>query len=196
MTRWVAASEMAGRGFDRRAALGRGAALAAAGLGLLQHRRAFAQAPGSTGPVPSSVPALGSRLELPGAALLDGRVLPASHWAGKIVVVELWASWCPFCTRQNPHLDALHRAHRDQGLEVLGLSIDRDPEAARRYMAERGYVFHAAMDDEPWRAALGRPKGLPIVWVVDRQSRLVKVEVGEMFPEDIAGIALLLDTNQ
>ncbi|HRO59777.1 MAG TPA: TlpA disulfide reductase family protein [Burkholderiaceae bacterium] len=184
---------MAATDFGRRAVLGRGAACAA-GFGLLQAGRgAFAQASGSAPAMKPAVPEIGSRIALPEVTLLDGRVLPPSHWDGKLLVVELWASWCPFCARQNPHLDALHRAHSNRGLEVLGLSIDRDSDAARRYMADNGYVFHAAMDDERWRAALGRPRGLPIVWVVDRQSRLAKLEIGEMFPEDIAEIALLLD---
>ncbi len=184
---------MATTDFGRRTVLGRGAACAAA-VGLLQAAPGtFAQATGSAPTAKPAAPGLGSRIVLPEARLLDGSVLPASHWDGKILVVELWASWCPFCARQNPHLDALHRAHGDRGLEVLALSIDRDPDAARRYMAEHGYAFHAAMDDDAWRAALGRPRGLPIVWVVDRQSRLVKLEIGEMFPEDIAELALLLD---
>jgi thiol-disulfide isomerase/thioredoxin len=139
-----------------------------------------------------AAPAIGSAVSLPAARLLDGTELPASHWKGKVVVIELWATWCPFCARQNPHLDKLHRANRERGLEVIGLSIDRDPEAVKKYMAERGYQFHVAMFDESWRAAIGRPKGLPIVWVVDRDGKLVKLEIGELFPEDIAEYAQLI----
>ena len=140
---------------------------------------------GGAGAVRSAPPALGARIELPAVRLLDGRELPPAHWRGKVVVIELWASWCPFCQRQNPHLDRLHRAHAGSGLEVLALSIDRSPEDARRYMREHGYAFHAAMFDARWQAALGRPKGLPIVWVIGRDGKLAQIEVGEMFPEDI-----------
>ena len=104
-------------------------------------------------------------------------------------MVELWASWCPFCKRQNPHLDRLHRAHAASGLEVLALSIDRRPEDAQQYMREHGYAFHAAMFDPRWQAAIGRPKGLPIVWVIGRDARLRQLEIGEMFPEDIEELA-------
>ena len=45
-------------------------------------------------------------------SLLDGGTLTARDLARKHVVVELWASWCPFCARQNPHLQALHEATR------------------------------------------------------------------------------------
>jgi thiol-disulfide isomerase/thioredoxin len=57
--------------------------------------------------------------------LLDGRVLAARDLARKHVVVELWASWCPFCARQNPHLQKLHDATRGGDLQVLTFTIDK-----------------------------------------------------------------------
>ncbi len=134
-------------------------------------------------------PAIGTRIDLPPVRLLDGREIEPSYWRGKVLVVELWATWCPFCARQNPEIDKLHRAHAASGLEVLGLSIDRNADEARKYLRERGYAFHAAMLDAKWEATLGRPKGLPIVWVVGRSGRLEQVEIGEMFPEDVADLA-------
>ena len=174
---------------NRRDCLGWLAGAATAGVSVGWPELASAQAAEAAG---RAAPALGSRIELPSARLIDGRELPASHWQGKVVVIELWATWCPFCARQNPHLDKLHRAYRDRGLEVIALSIDRNPEVARRYIEERGYAFHAAMFDERWQAAIGRPKGLPIVWVVGRDSKLARLEIGELFPEDIEDFSTLL----
>jgi thiol-disulfide isomerase/thioredoxin len=55
-------------------------------------------------------------------ALLDGRTLEANRLDGK-VVVQFWASWCPFCAKQNPHLQRLHERH-GRDLQVLTFSID------------------------------------------------------------------------
>jgi thiol-disulfide isomerase/thioredoxin len=140
-------------------------------------------------PAAKAAPPIGTRIELPTVRLLDGREIDAGYWRGKVLVVELWATWCPFCGRQNPELDKLHRGQVAAGLEVLGLSIDRKLDDARRYMREHDYAFHAAMLDSKWEAALGRPRGLPIVWVIGRSGRLEQLEVGEMFPEDVAGLA-------
>ncbi|RPH65307.1 MAG: TlpA family protein disulfide reductase [Burkholderiales bacterium] len=137
----------------------------------------------------SAPPPIGTRITLPPVRLVDGRELPASYWRDKVVVIVLWATWCPFCKRQNPHLDRLHRKHAGSGLEVLALSIDRSAEDAQRYLREHGLAFHAAMFDRRWQAAIGRPKGLPIVWVVGRDAQLKQVEIGEMFPEDIEELA-------
>jgi thiol-disulfide isomerase/thioredoxin len=51
-------------------------------------------------------PEVGDVIHLPDVKLLDGRTVPASQWAGKPLVVEIWASWCPFCALQNPRLQA------------------------------------------------------------------------------------------
>ena len=63
-------------------------------------------------------------------ALLDGRVLKASELTGRTVVVEFWASWCPFCARQNPLLEKLHRELGPQGVVFLGINIDREQKNA------------------------------------------------------------------
>lgn len=138
------------------------------------------------------IPPLGTPVALPDAVALDGTKLPATRWKGKVLVIELWASWCPFCARQNPLLDALHRRHAGQGLEVLALSIDRRPEDASKYLRERGYAFNAAMFDAHWRAVLGQSKAIPFVWVVARDGKLAYTEAREMFPEDVEGLARFL----
>lgn len=137
----------------------------------------------------TQAPPLGAKIDLPAARLLDGSEIAPEYWRDKVLVVELWATWCPFCARQNPEIDRLHREHAGTGLEVLALSIDRSDQEASRYLRERGYAFHAAMFDTNWRNALGRPKGLPIVWVIGRSGRLEQLEIGEMFPEDVAQLA-------
>jgi thiol-disulfide isomerase/thioredoxin len=121
--------------------------------------------------------------------LLDGRVLPATALEGRVVVVETWASWCPFCARQNPHFQELYAAHAGRGLEFLTFSIDRDPAKARAYMAEHRYTFPAAMATARSEKWFGPRRGLPEVHVVDRAGRIVFMEAQEMFPEDVRALA-------
>lgn len=130
---------------------------------------------------------VGDRVDWRDVTLLDGTTLPASLLEiGPPVVVEIWASWCPFCKRQNPHLQALAERHRGT-LTVLALSIDKDPDKARAYLKEHGYSFAAAIagaDTERW---FGKREGLPEIYVVDG-GRIVFREIGEMFPEDVAAL--------
>jgi len=83
----------------------------------------------------------GDAVALPPLTLLDGRLLDSATLRGKVVVLEFWASWCPFCTRGNPRIEALYRAHRSRGLEVLAISIDKTQKAAADYLKSRGYTF-------------------------------------------------------
>lgn len=141
--------------------------------------------------VPAAAGALGvgERVVWRDVQLLDGTMLPVARLAGRPVVVELWASWCPFCKLQNPRLEALWRAHGGRGLEVLTFSIDKDPAAARAYLAQHGYTFPAAMADAETLRTFGARRGLPLLYVVDAGGRVVQFEAGEMLEEDVRALA-------
>jgi thiol-disulfide isomerase/thioredoxin len=132
---------------------------------------------------------VGDRIAWRDVVLLDGVSLPASRLQGRVVVVEFWASWCPFCARQNPHLEALHRKMGEHGLEILTFSIDKDPAKARAYLAGNGYTFRAALADTQTLRQFDLRKGLPVLFVVDATGRVVRREVGEMFPEELQALA-------
>ena len=142
---------------------------------------------GSLGPALAA--AVGNRVDWRDVTLLDGRTLPASALAGRVVVVEIWASWCPFCARQNPLLQQLHEAKGGRGLEFLTFSIDREPAQARAYMAKHKYTFPAAMATAQSDKWFGPREGLPELYVVDRDGGIVFREAGEMFPEDMQALA-------
>ena len=172
--------------FKRRNLLQTAAALASpalAGLGLP------AWAKGGESPLPK----LGSSLALPPVALLDGSAWKPADVGGKTLVVYWWASWCPFCAVQSPHIEALWRAQKAKGLEVLALSIDKQPAAAAAYMKAKGYSFPAGMLTPEVAKRLPKPAGLPVVVVLKvsadgRDGKVVFAESGEMFPEDVEGL--------
>ena len=140
------------------------------------------------------LPVTGSVLRLPDIRLLDGRLWSPSGLQGKGLVVYWWASWCPFCAVQSPHIEALWRAQKANGLEVLALSIDKQPAHANAYIKTKGYSFPAGMLTPQVAKMLPKPRGLPVVVVVKingqdgRSGKVVFAEGGEMFPEDIEGL--------
>ena len=104
------------------------------------------------------------------------------------------ASWCPFCEVQSPDIEALWRAQKGNGLQVLALSIDKQEGAAIAYIKSKGYSFPAGRVTPDVAKMLPKPKGLPVVVVrkMDkakrREGKVVFAEGGEMFPEDIEGL--------
>ena len=152
--------------------------LALAGVLLISAATARAQGAGE----------VGSAVQWRDVALLDGRTLKASELIGNAVVVQIWASWCPFCAAQNLHVQKLHDAHKDRGLKVLAFSIDQTEQAAKDYLAKRGYTFNVAMRNADVDRWFGRNRTLPETYVVDTKGKVVFVHRGEMFPEDIAAL--------
>ena len=151
---------------------------------------AFALAAGLVSAASTAAAAeVGDVIALPMVQLLDGRSVPPSQWAGKPLVIEVWASWCPFCALQNPRLQALYERTHDAGLQVLTISIDKEPKVAVDYLKQRGYTFPATMDSPALRNALGPRKGLPELYVLDGHGRVVQKELGEMLDDDVAALA-------
>ena len=131
---------------------------------------------------------VGSIVRWRDVTLLDGRTLRADELRNAAVVVQIWASWCPFCNAQNPHVQKVHDAHKNQGLIVLAFSIDQTEQAAKDYLAKRGYTFNVAMRNDDVDRWFGRNRTLPETYVVDASGKVVFVHRGEMFPEDIAAL--------
>ena len=173
----------------RRALLG---ATALAGLAPWSASRAQAPSPAAEEAQAPGLPPLGSALAVPRIARLDGPVFEPAQAAGRPLLVYWWASTCPFCALQSPAMEALWRAQRERGLQMLALSIDRRPEDAAAYLRKKGYTFPAAWTSAEWRRSFPKPKGLPITLLRDRGGKLVLAEKGQMFDEDVAGIASLL----
>lgn len=73
------------------------------------------------------------------------RFTPAS-FQGHYVLVDFWASWCPDCVREMPNLHQAYARYKDKGLELLSLSLDRQPEHISRYRAQAGSPM-------PWKHA-------------------------------------------
>lgn len=121
--------------------------------------------------------------------LVDGRTVRAADLRRQTVVVEVWATWCPFCKKQNPHVQALHESTGGKGLFVLTFALDKDEAAAAAYLRRYGYTFAAAPYTAQVERWFGRRRGLPEVYVVDANGRIVLREEGEMFPEDVAALA-------
>jgi thiol-disulfide isomerase/thioredoxin len=155
---------------------------------------ARAQHPPAAAPAASA--ASNGPVAWPTIELLDGTVWSPESWRGQAGVLLIWATWCPFCVRHNPHVDALHRAAQAAGrpLRVLAASLDRDPELVRRYVRERGYGFPVTMGAEALRARFELRRVTPTTVTFDRRGRLLQRIPGEMFEDDVMALMALADT--
>lgn len=139
-----------------------------------------------------ALPALGAELVVPPIRLLDGTLFDATQRAGQPLLVYWWSSTCPFCALQSPSMEKLWQSQRGKGLQMLALSIDRQPAAASTYLKQKGYSFPAAWASPEWRKTFPKPRGLPITLLRGSHGRVLLAERGQMFAEDVQAIAELL----
>lgn len=138
------------------------------------------------------LPVLGSVLNVPPIGLLAGGAFDPLASRGRALLVYWWSSTCPFCALQSPAMEVFWRAHHTGGLQMLALSIDKEPQDAKAYLAKKGYSFPAAWASPGWRNAYPNPKGLPITLLAGADGRLKVAERGQLFAEDIEAMAQFL----
>jgi thiol-disulfide isomerase/thioredoxin len=136
-------------------------------------------------PSPAQALNVGDTLKLGSITLMDGKVLTAADLAGKHVVLQIWASWCPYCHRQNLNLIQLARDTKGGNLVVLGVSIDKDPKAAAQYVQKHGLNFPVAMITPELDRAIGKRKGIPELYVLDPKGKVLQKDFGEMIDLDV-----------
>ncbi|MHB1145011.1 MAG: TlpA family protein disulfide reductase [Thiobacillus sp.] len=104
--------------------------------------------------------------------LPDGRVLSSDALKGKVVLVNFWATWCPYCRKEKPVIDAFWKDTRDRGFEVVSISIDDSPEKIAAWMQDKGYAFMAAPTNASVAAAFGKVSSVPTSFIVDAEGRI------------------------
>ena len=131
------------------------------------------------------LPAVGAPLPVPGLSLFDGSTLKADQANGQVLVVYWWSSTCPFCALQSPEMQKLWLAHKDRGLQMLGLSVDRKPADAVAYWQKKGYTFPSGWVTPEVQRVLPKPRGLPVTLVRGRNGQVLQAERGQMFAEEV-----------
>lgn len=109
---------------------------------------------------------------------LDGTAVRLADLRGRTVVIDFWATWCPPCEFQIPILNEIYQAHRADGVEVLGISVDTEgPDAVRAYVEEHGARYPILLGTEALARQFGAP-GFPSLVVVAPDGTFGEVHVG------------------
>jgi peroxiredoxin len=156
----------------------------------------------SCGPVADS-PGTHGKIEAPdmNLAFLDGSVARLADLEGKVVLLNFWATWCPPCRQELPHFEALHQAYKDQGLAVIGVSMDQaGADYVLKFAQDAGLSYPIAMGpfekmekiwseveeiptvqgfgDEPAALSNGSVQMMPTTFVIDRSGKIFRKHVG------------------
>jgi thiol-disulfide isomerase/thioredoxin len=127
----------------------------------------LAALPAAAGPVGSSLPTV------------DGGKLSLSEFRGRVVVLDFFATWCGPCRAAMPKLEELHQQYQDQGLSVIGYSVDKGGRAAvKRFISKLGVTFPVVLGSVEAAQELAPVRYLPTTLVIDPQGKIIQRFVG------------------
>lgn len=119
-----------------------------------------------------------------------GQVHRSADLAGKIVVLDFWATWCVPCHRMMPELQKLHEDFGKHGVVVIGISTSEHGGDPARLMKDRGYSYRVLLNGETVSDAF-RVVGMPVVYVIGRDGRIAHADVGADEESEAARRALI-----
>jgi thiol-disulfide isomerase/thioredoxin len=99
-----------------------------------------------------------------------GAAVSLAQERGKIVVMNLWASWCPPCRAEMPDLQRLANAYAARGVVVIGVNEGESPERARAFARSLGIAFPVWIDDQTRYGRAYAALGMPTTIVLDRDG--------------------------
>jgi len=119
--------------------------------------------------------------------LPEGGSAQIADYRGGWLLINFWASWCDPCRDEAPALEEFWRAHRDEGVTVLGVNLDDASDDAHQFIREFGLTYPQLRDGDgrDWRDDYGMT-GFPESFLVDPQGRLTVIRRGPVDPEVLA----------
>lgn len=113
---------------------------------------------------------------------LDGNPLKIADYKGKVVLVNLWATWCGPCRGEMPHFIEMQNKYRDQGFEVIGLDVDEESvEEINAFAKEMKLNYKLGYADQKMVSAfikITKLQGIPQTLLINREGQLIGVFSG------------------
>ena len=133
---------------------------------------------------PSAVVRVGQAAPEIAGTTLDGQPFTLSSLRGRPVVVNFWASWCGPCRDEFPMFRAQLAAHAGDGLAILGVVYEDDPELARAFVTEFEIGWPSVLDPDARLAAAYRVVAPPQSYFIDREGIVRSIQIGEVREAD------------
>lgn len=121
---------------------------------------------------------------------LDGEETSLYAYEGKIILLNFWATWCPYCVNEMPLLDALDK--RDD-VVVLAVDVGEDQDTVNKYLEDSGYGFQVFLDETGDLAGMFGVTGLPMTVFMGPDFEYYYVQRGMLDQETLDSVMNAID---
>lgn len=101
-----------------------------------------------------------------------------SQYKGQVIYVDFWASWCGPCAKSFPFLNEMHEQLKGQGLQIVGVNLDENPDEAKAFLAKYPASFTVVADASKQCAKDFQVKAMPSSYIIDRKGVVHHVHLG------------------
>ena len=109
----------------------------------------------------------------------NGHKITPNSFGGKVLVLHFWASWCAPCVEEAAPLNEFQRKVADSGVVVVGVSIDTNEKAYRKFITSNNIAFETARDPEANISSSYGTFKVPETYIIDRSGKVVQKIIGE-----------------
>lgn len=149
-------------------------------------------ADGAAGPL-ARINAVGKPIEWSGTTL-DGKTVSSQTLKGKVVLIDFWATWCGPCVAEMPRLKELYEKHHGKGFEIVGVSLDDEPDAVGEFVKESALpwpqIYSADKKEREFDHPLVKRYGIqaiPTMFLIDAAGNVVSTTLyGERLEEEVS----------
>lgn len=108
----------------------------------------------------------------------EGKTLSLNDIKGKVTIIDFWASWCGPCRHENPNVVRMYNKYHNKGLEIIGVSLDREGQKDRwiKAIADDELTWHHVSNLQFWQdpiAKLYHVRSIPATFILDENGNIV-----------------------
>ena len=130
---------------------------------------------------------------------LNGTEMSLSDFEGKVVVLDMWATWCPPCREEIPFLIKLYDEFEEQGLAIVGVGLDQGGAADLAPFVKSNSIDYTILVGDRAIGQAYKVSGIPTTFIIGRDGRIAAKHIGfssEMKPEMRSEIVKLLGGDE
>ncbi len=107
---------------------------------------------------------------------LDGKPISLQQYRGKVILLDFWAVWCGPCISEMPNVKRVYNTYKDQGFDIIGVSLDTDKTRLRNYLKKNDIPWRQIFSGQKWKSPLARKyyiHSIPAPWLIARDGTLI-----------------------